>query len=70
MSEKPLMIRVDPSGDPVRPIRVVLDVGDEGEAPAYDLERDQARVLVHQLQVELARTLCSPQNGRISNSGD
>ncbi|MGC0417619.1 hypothetical protein [Embleya sp. AB8] len=69
MSERPLMIQVDVSGNPARPIRVILDVGDEGEAPTYDLDRDQARFLVHQLQVELARTSHPLQLGRIANSG-
>ncbi|MYW06018.1 hypothetical protein [Streptomyces sp. SID3343] len=69
VSEKPLVIRVDGSGDAARPIRVMLDVGDEDEAPTYDLDRDQARFLVPQLQAGLARSFRPPMIGRISNSG-
>ncbi|OPC84489.1 hypothetical protein B4N89_29365 [Embleya scabrispora] len=69
MTYRPLMVQVLASGDPGRPIRVMLDVGDEGDAQAYDLDRDQARFLVHQLQVEPAETSRLPPAGRFSNSG-
>jgi hypothetical protein len=51
------MIQVGEAPSIDHPIRVILDLGEPGDQPNYDLDRDQARFLVHQLQVALAREL-------------
>ncbi|WP_331766153.1 hypothetical protein [Embleya sp. NBC_00896] len=69
-SENPLRVDVGASQNLARPIRVTFDVGRDGERPMYDLDRDQTRFLVHQLQVELARTTNTMRpTMRSSNSG-
>lgn len=59
-AQRPVTIQVNATSANERPIRVTMDLGDDTDPAAYDIDRDQARFLVHQLQMELARTLRAP----------
>jgi len=55
-----MSIEVSATSASERPIRVTMDLGDDTDPTSYDVARDQARFLVHQLQVELAHGLGGP----------